>query len=472
MRRVLVLDSRDGGSTTVSTGLAAHSTVGTLVSRVTTLGSSDSSSTGKSTDTGCVGELGIGRGATECGRLDHSLFALDPGTFDVALVGRITVDSVLLGVSLLATSAEEAQSKEGTKDGSTNTASDDDTGKLTSAEDLVVGTDNLLTIRSHVGARDATVAVAAQSGRSTSASDSASGRGSTVGHSGRSVSTGGSGLSSTGNVSDNSGSRSNGGSKRVAPLGALRKVGSGLVTARRRSDAACRVAKGTELVDGVTETTAAFVLDTRDTRVDVGSGEGAVVGAGVVVVGEGIGTNASLEWVELFGGSTVGGVVNNVFLRRGELVAGFLADEGGWGFRSAAGLERSLRELGAEDGLLPLNGNVLGEGGVASETVLDLVVVVAVLPAISNEGKEEVGSTQMSMTCMCTTSRRVGVGNLRSHVVLEKRVEGSDVGNSVKEAEFGGEVTWLDEVVLEGRAHGTALKADTRVRGGVGRGSS
>ncbi len=74
-----------------------------------------------------------------------ALFALDPGLLDVALVTSVTVDSVLLGIRLLTALAEEEESKEGTKDGSTNTGASNDSGKLAFAEDLVVGTDKLLT---------------------------------------------------------------------------------------------------------------------------------------------------------------------------------------------------------------------------------------------------------------------------------------------------------------------------------------
>ena len=168
----------------------------------------------------------------------------------------------------------------------------------------------------------------------------------------------------------------------MTPLRALRKVGARFVAARGRGDAACGVAEGAELVDRVAETAAALVLDSGHARVDVGGSEGAVVGAGVVVVGEGVGSDATLEGVELVGGSAVGGVVDDVLLGRGELVAGLLADEGGRCLCGATRLVRGFGELGAEDGLLPLDGDVLCKGGVASEAVLDLVGVVSVLPVV------------------------------------------------------------------------------------------
>ena len=171
----------------------------------------------------------------------------------------------------------------------------------------------------------------------------------------------------------------------MSPLGALGEVGSGLSAARRRSDTACGVAEGTELVDGVAKATASLVLDTKNTRVDVGGGERAVVGASVVVIGESVGPDASLEVVELVGGLAVGSVVDNVFFGRGKLVASLLANQSGRGFGSAARLEGSLGPLRAEDGLLPLNGDVGCKCGVASETVLDLVSVVAGLPVCIDE---------------------------------------------------------------------------------------
>lgn len=60
---------------------------------------------------------------------------------------------------------------------------------------------------------------------------------------------------------------------------------------------------------------------------------------------------------------------------------------------------------------------------------------------------------------------------LRGEVVLEEAVKGSHVVDRLKEAVFAGQVARLDKVVLERRAHGTALEADARVRGGIRGGS-
>lgn len=54
---------------------------------------------------------------------------------------------------------------------------------------------------------------------------------------------------------------------------------------------------------------------------------------------------------------------------------------------------------------------------------------------------------------------------------MEEGVERSYISDRVEEAVLAREVAWLDKVVLERGAHGTALEADTRVRGGVGGGS-
>lgn len=166
----------------------------------------------------------------------------------------------------------------------------------------------------------------------------------------------------------------------MTPLSTLGEVSASVETAWRRSDTTGRVAEGAHLVNRVTETTAALVLNAHHTRVDVGSSEGAVVGAGVVVVGKCVSSDASLEGVELVRGLAVGGVVDNVLFGRSELVAGLLADKGGRGLTSATSLVGGLGELGAEDGLLPLNGDILGVSGVARKTILDLVRKVAGLP--------------------------------------------------------------------------------------------
>ena len=140
VRGVLVLDGGNGGAATVGAGLAAHGAVGSLFSRVASFGSSHSGTTSEGTNTCRTGELGVSGRSTKLGRLDHGFLALDPRTLDVALVGgSSTVDRVFLGVRLVTTLSQAEKSKESTEDGGTNAASNDDTGELLVAEDLVVG---------------------------------------------------------------------------------------------------------------------------------------------------------------------------------------------------------------------------------------------------------------------------------------------------------------------------------------------
>lgn len=150
VRRVLVLNSRDGSTATIGTSLAAHSTVGALLGGFTALSGGNGGATSEGARTSSTGEFGVGRRTAEFRRLDHSFLALNPGALDVALVSSVAIDGVLLGIALLTAPAEEEESEEGAEESSADTASDDDTGELAVAKGVFVGADEHLTIGGHV----------------------------------------------------------------------------------------------------------------------------------------------------------------------------------------------------------------------------------------------------------------------------------------------------------------------------------